>query len=90
MKPGDKIRVQKYIMGHPSHYSDYVIEEFHFCLGVFLSDQHRTASMFTPLCDLYESGAESENKYLSNFGEYVTNQVPAWMDIVELKYINND
>jgi hypothetical protein len=81
MKAGDKIRVQKYIMSHASHTEDYTVEEFRYCLGIFQSDQHRTAGMFTPLCELYEWGPESERLYLSNFGEYYTNPVQSWMDI---------
>ena len=81
MKAGDRIRVQKYIMGHPTHTDDYTVEEFRFCLGIFLSGNDRTACRFTPLCDLYEDGPDSEQLYLSNYGEYWTNQVQSWMDI---------
>jgi len=77
MKVGDKIRIRN-IYGDNV---DYIIEEFRFCLGVFVSKQHREAESFVPLCDLYEDGAYSETKYISNFGEYQTNQVPRWMDI---------
>jgi len=81
MKAGDKIRIQKYIMGHPSHTEDYTVECFRFCLGIFLSGQDRTASNFTPLCDLYEVGPDSTREYISNYGEYQTNQIQSWMDI---------
>ena len=81
MKSGDRIRVQKYTMGFPSHTDDYTVEEFRFCLGVFLSENHKKANNFKPLCDLYERGADSENGYISNYGEYYTNPVQAWMDI---------
>lgn len=82
MKAGDKIRIQHYIMGaYPGELTDHVVEEFRFCLGIFLSDQARTAGDFTPLCNLYERGPEAENKYISNYGEYYTNPVQAWMDI---------
>ena len=82
MKAGDRIRVQLYMMGSiPSEQKDFTVEEFRYCLGVFLSDQHRQAGKFTPLCDLYERGPESKDSYISNFGEYITNEVPAWMDI---------
>ena len=82
MKAGDKIRVQMYIMGCRTSQEDYTVEEFRYCLGVFLTPQDREAGKFKPLCDLYESGPESENKYISNYGEYTSNQVQAWMDIV--------
>lgn len=76
MKAGDRIRLfDRY--GH----DDFVVEEFRFCLGVFLSDAHRAAGNFTPLCKLYEPGPESEQKYIGNYGEYHTNQVPAWADL---------
>jgi len=81
MKAGDKIRVQKYIMGHRSHTDDYTVEEFRFCLGIFLSDDHRKAGKFTPLCELYENGPDSKSDYISHYGGYYTNQVQAWMDI---------
>lgn len=82
MKAGDKIRVQMYIMGHhKGDLKDFVVEEYRYCLGIFLSEQHRTAGRFTPLCELYEPGPDSEKDYIPNFGEYTTNEVPAWMDI---------
>lgn len=81
MKAGDRIRVQKYIMGHKSHTDDYTVEEFRYCLGIFLSADARKADRFTPLCDLYEPGPDSKADYIPNYGEYYTNQVQAWMDI---------
>jgi len=81
MEAGNKIRIQKYIMGHASHTDDYIVEEFRHCLGVFLSEQAREAGCFTPLCELYEPGPDSKQNYISNYGEYWTNQVQAWMDI---------
>ncbi len=81
MKAGDKIRCREYLMGVSTGTSDFTVEEFRFCLGVFQSDQHREAGRFTPLCDLYERGPESEDKYISNFGEYVSNQVPMFMNL---------
>ena len=82
MEAGDKIRTFTYIMGHiQTGTEDYTVEEFRHCLGVFESDAHRIAGRFTPLCDLYEQGPDSEQKYISNFGEYHTNMVQAWMDI---------
>jgi len=81
MKIGDKIRLQFYIFGKPSHCEDYIIEEFRFCLGIFKSASHRQAGNFTPLCELYEPGPDSERKYISNYGEYYTNPVQSWMDI---------
>jgi len=82
MKAGDKIRVQYYMMGrHPTDLKDYTVEEFRHCLGIFTDDDCRKAGKFTPLCDLYENGPDSEQDYISNWGEYMTNQVQAWMDI---------
>ena len=81
MKAGDRVRLTDYVIGYPCGCIDYTVEEFRFCLGIFESDQHRLAGKFTPLCDLYERGPESENKYISNFGEYVSNQVPSFMNL---------
>lgn len=81
MKAGSRIRVQYYTMGHPSHSEDFTVEEFRYCLGIFESKWHRQANDFTPLCDLYERGPDSEDSYISNFGEYYTNPVQGWMDI---------
>jgi len=81
MKAGNKIRVQKYMMGFSSETDDYIVEEFRYCLGIFISPQHREAGKFTPLCELYERGCDSENKYISNVGEYTSNMVQSWMDI---------
>ena len=60
---------------------EYTIEEFRHCLGVFIDENYREAGRFAALCDLYTDGPESEQKYISNFGEYRTNQVPSWADI---------
>lgn len=81
MKAGDRIRVQKYIMGHKSHTEDFTVEKFRYCLGIFQSEDHRKAGNFTPLCDLYERGPDSKDSYISNYGEYYTNPVQGWMDI---------
>ena len=76
MKTGDKIRVLT-LYGS----EDFTVEEFRYCLGFFWSEAHREAGQFTPLCDLYEPGPESEQKYIGNFGQYHTNEVQAWADI---------
>jgi len=81
MKAGSRIRLD---VGNPGWYSDwqdFTVEEFRYCLGVFLSESHREAGEFTPLCELYCAGPESTENYISNFGPYVSNQVPAWCDI---------
>ena len=76
MKAGDKIRVfDRY--GH----EDYIVEEFRFCLGIFKSADHRKAADFTPLCEMYERGPDSETDYISNWGSYFTNEVQAWADL---------
>jgi hypothetical protein len=59
----------------------FIVEEFRYCLGIFRDEDHRKAGKFTPLCDLFERGPESEEGYISNFGPYITNQVQAWIDV---------
>jgi hypothetical protein len=86
MKAGDKIRLQRYIFGHPANLADYEVEEFRHCLGIFESPACRKAGNFTPLCNLYENGPDSQNGYISNYGEYTTNQVPSFMNITEIEY----
>lgn len=81
MEKGDKIKVDVGWSGMYSHWETFTVEEFRYCLGIFQSDEHRLAGNFTPLCELYESGANSEVKYISNYGEYTTNKVQAWIDI---------
>ena len=81
MKAGDRIRIDVGSHGLYSDLQDFTVEEFRYCLGVFLSDLHRHAGRFTPLCELYERGPESEDKYLSNFGEYTTNMVQGFMNL---------
>ena len=81
MKAGDKVRLTEYCMGHAIGTNDFTVEEFRYCLGIFESELHRMAGRFTPLCELYERGPESEDSYISNFGPYVTNMVPAFMNI---------
>ena len=78
---GDKIRLTEYIFNCATGTSDFIVEEFRFCLGIFRSEEHRKADKFTPLCELYGIGPETENDYISNFGEYYTNTVPIWMDL---------
>ena len=80
MKAGSRIRVDVG-GGLYRDWEDFTVEEFRFCLGVFLSDQHRQAGNFTPLCKMYCNGPDSKAGYISNYGEYRTNQVPAWCDI---------
>ena len=77
MKAGDRIRIMDFFGGT----NDFTVEEFRHCLGIFASESHRQAGKFKPLCELYEAGPESEGKYISNFGEYISNQVQGWMDI---------
>lgn len=81
MKPGNKIRIQRYYMGHPLEQTDHVVEQFRHCLGVFLSGEDREMGIFTPLCELYEPGPESVQKYMPNRGEYTTDLVQSWMDL---------
>lgn len=81
MKAGNRIRVTTYCMGHVSGYEDFTIEEFRYCLGIFQTPQHREAGHFTPLCELFERGPDSQNKYISNYGEYVSEMVQGWSDL---------
>ena len=81
MKAGDRIKVQYYICGTAAYWEEHTVEEFRYCLGFFRSEDARTANNFTPLCELYAPGPESEHKYLSNYGEYYTNPVQSWADI---------
>lgn len=81
MKAGDRIRIIREIWGYRTGTEDFTVEEFRHCLGIFESEAHREAGRFTPLCELYERGPESEEKYISNFGEYTTNMVPAFMNL---------
>jgi len=80
MKAGDRIRLD-IGNGYYSILEDFTVEEFRFCLGVFLTEEHRIVGKLTPLCSLYGSGPASEEKYLSHFGTYTTNQVPLFMNI---------
>lgn len=81
MKAGRKIRVTTYCMGYESGFEDYTVEEFRHCLGIFQTPQHREAGHFTPLCEMYERGPESQNKYISNYGEYISDMVQGWSDL---------
>lgn len=83
MKIGDKIRLPLYCNGFLIGYADFTVEEFRYCLGIFKSSDARLAGHFTPLCDLYEPSLNSDEKYISNYGEYHTNMVPSWIDISE-------
>ncbi len=81
MKAGCRIRVFTYIWGYQTGTEDYTVEEFRHCLGIFKTPEDRQAGNFTPLCELYEPGPDSEHGYISNYGEYTTNLVQAWMDL---------
>lgn len=74
---GDRIRIE----GNWGAEYDCTVERFRDCLGVFKTDEHRMASAFTPLCDLYGYGAGSSTGYISNFGEYVKDPVAMWMQL---------
>ena len=83
MKAGKRIKLMRYVMGYEVGYEEFVVEEFRYCLGVFESDEHRRAGDFTPLCNLYYDGPDSEAGYIPNFGEYRTNQVPSWIELAD-------
>jgi len=74
---GDRIRLD----GQWGEVYECTVEMFRDCLGVFLSDQARTAGRFTPLCDLYGPGAGSKQGYISNYGEYTIDPVALWSQV---------
>ena len=76
---GDRIRIE----GSWGSTYDLTVEMFRDCLGVFMTDAHRQAGDFTPLCELYGHGAGSERGYISNYGEYVKNPVALWMQLAK-------
>ena len=80
---GDKIRLPwVYPDGQKSgKHKDFTVEEFRYCLGIFVNENDRTAGKFTPLCELYRAGPESEERYIGNYGTYYTNQVPDFIKI---------
>lgn len=82
MKVGDKIRVDWEAHGYWDGVYDYVVEEYRHTLGIFKSEEARKAGNLTPLCDIYYDGPETERKYISNYGEYRTNLVQGWTDLV--------
>ena len=53
MKAGDRIRVDVGWYGMYEELQDFTVEELRYCLGIFLSEQHREAGRFTPLCGMY-------------------------------------
>lgn len=82
MKAGDKIKLPDYCMGHREKtWTEFEVVEFRHTLGIFGTPQDKEAGRLTPLCDLYESGPDSEQSYISNYGEYYTNLVPAFIQI---------
>lgn len=80
LRVGDRIRLE----GNYGIRKDFAVEEFRQCLGVFWSYDSRKAGNFTPLCEMYGPGPETEHSYISNYGEYQTNQVPVWMNLPRL------
>lgn len=83
-KPGDLIRWTRDTGWRGTEVVEFELEIYRFNLGFFEDEQHREAGVFTPLCDpdLWIDGPESEDGYVSNFGPYRTNQVPAF-DIIK-------
>ena len=81
MEEGDRIRVFRYIMGKKNGTKDVIVEKFRHCFGFFASENHRIAGDFTPLCEVYEPGPDSIQKYIPNYGGYHTNMVQGWMDL---------
>lgn len=84
IKAGDKIKLPDYICGwRQNTWSTFEVVEFRNCLGIFHSNEAREALEFTPLCELYEPGPDSEEKYISNYGNYISNLVPAFILLAE-------
>lgn len=81
MKAGDRISIDWSAFGRLDGVTEYMVEEFRHTLGVFESPQDRLAGRLTPLCDLYYDGPDSRQDYISNYGEYRTNQVQGWSDL---------
>lgn len=75
---GDKIQLDLGWDGMTVDLQDFTVEEFRFALGVFLSDDHRKMKKFTPLCELFCDGPNSEKEHMPHYGEYSTNQVPSF------------
>lgn len=83
MKVGDRIRIDWMAFGYLwSEVEDYTVEEFRHTLGIFKSEAARRAGNLTPLCELYYDGPDTERAYISNYGEYRTNLVQGWSDII--------
>lgn len=83
MKAGDKIRIDWMHFGcRWAEVEDYTIVEYRHTLGIFKSEEARKAGHLTPLCELYYDGPDTERDYISNYGEYKTNLVQGWADIV--------
>lgn len=81
MKAGDRISVDWEAFGYWDGVYEYTVEEYRHTLGIFKSEEARRAGVLTPLCDLYYDGPDSERSYISNYGEYKTNQVQGWSDL---------
>ena len=80
-KPGDSVRVPRYIWGSVVSMDTFVLEEFHYCLGFFESDAHRADSKFTPLCELLDKSPEAKVKYWSHYGEYTEQKIQLYENI---------
>jgi hypothetical protein len=81
MKAGDRISIDWSAFGEWNGVEEFVVEEFRHTLGIFRSSEARKAGRFTPMCDIYYDGPDSRQDYVSNYGEYRTNQVQGWSDI---------
>lgn len=82
MKAGDKVKVKLGYDKHPD-WREFKLEEFRYALGIFRSEEHRVMGKFTPLCELYEGGDDSETEYMPHMGEYFTNPVPVFYKVDE-------
>lgn len=78
MKAGDVIIVDSYCphTGAKDGEDELTIEEYRHTLGVFMREETREAGDFTPLCELYMKGPDTEEAYCCNHGPYFTNMVP--------------
>lgn len=85
-KAGDTVRVPKYYFGKFSHFAEYELQEFNFCLGFYDEENGPiTPSNFTPLSSLYEPAPDSEEVYISNFGSVHTHYIQPFEIIAKPK-----
>lgn len=80
-KAGDKVRVERYMFGYFDGFEIFELCDFHYCLGIWQSEDHKKAHRFTPLCELITPSPESKKGYISNFGEYNSEYIATYQII---------